>query len=160
MDTAGLTIDLDLGATPEEVYDAVLDVRGWWSENVVGDTRSVGAEWEYTYQDVHDCRIRVTEAVPGERAEWLVLENRFSFTEDPREWVGTRMVFEIRPADNRTHLRFTHVGLVEDHECYGVCVQGWDFYIRSSLRERVETGVGRPSTFDHRTDQSLAEVGS
>jgi hypothetical protein len=30
--------------------------------------------------------------------EWLVLENRFSFTENPAEWVDTRMVFDIRPA--------------------------------------------------------------
>jgi hypothetical protein len=150
MDQAGFTIDIDLEPTPQEVYDAVLDVRGWWSQNVVGDTATAGAEWDYAYQDVHDCRIRVTETVPGERVVWLVLENRFSFTENPAEWVGTRMVFDLRPAGKGTTLTFTHVGLLEDHECYGVCVQGWDFYIGTSLRERVETGVGRPSTFDHR----------
>jgi hypothetical protein len=157
MDTIGFTISLDLERTPQEVFDAVLDVRGWWSENVVGETASAGDEWDYAYQDVHDCRIRVTDVVPGERVEWLVLENRFSFTENPAEWVGTRMVFDIRTAGERSTLTFTHVGLVEDHECYGVCVQGWDFYIGTSLRELVETGVGQPSTFDHRAQDALSE---
>ena len=149
---------ISLDHTPEGVYDAVIDVRGWWSENVVGDTTTVGSEFDYAYQDVHDCRIRVTEAVPGERVEWLVLENRFSFTENPAEWVGTRMAFDIRTAGEGSTLTFTHVGLVEDHECYGVCVQGWDFYVGQSLRELVETGTGRPSTFDHRTRDDVVAV--
>ena len=41
MDTPGLRISLDLDQPPQEVFDAVLDVRGWWSENVVGDTTTV-----------------------------------------------------------------------------------------------------------------------
>lgn len=151
------TVSIAVDATPEEVTAAVLDVRGWWSENVVGDTTRPGAEFDYAYQDVHACRIRITDVVPGERVEWLVLDNHFSFTEDPREWVGTRMMFEVRPRDGDADLTFTHVGLVESHECYGACVQGWGFYISESLRELAETGVGRPSTFDHRRD-GLAEV--
>ena len=151
METSGLTISLELDGPPEEVFAAVLDVRGWWSENIVGDTSTIGDEWDYAYQDVHDCRIRVTDAVPGERVEWLVLENRFSFTENPAEWVGTSMLFDIRPVGGGSALTFTHVDLVEEHECYGACVQGWEFYIGTSLRDRVQTGVGRPSTFDHRT---------
>jgi hypothetical protein len=152
--------ELTVDHTPEEVYAAVIDVRGWWAENVVGDTAIAGSEFEYAYQDVHVCRIRVTDAVPGERVEWLVLQNRFSFTEDPAEWVGTRMVFDLRRSGCGTTLTFTHVGLVEDHECFGVCVRGWDFYIRQSLRELVETGTGRPSTFDHRTRDGLPAIGA
>jgi hypothetical protein len=156
--TQDYSTTMTVGHTPEEVYAAVLDVRGWWSHNVVGDTTTAGIEFDYAYQDVHDCRVRVTETRPGERVEWLVLQSRFSFTEDPAEWVGTRMVFDIRRTGTGTTLTFTHVGLVEDHECYGVCVQGWDFYVGESLRELVETGTGRPSTFDHRTRDGLASV--
>ena len=147
----GYTITVTAGATPEAVYAAVTDVRGWWSGDIVGDTGRPGDEFDYAYQDVHDCRIRVTEAVPGERVVWEVLENRFSFTEDPAEWVGTRMVFAIEPQPAGTTLTFTHVGLVEEHECYGACVQGWDFYIAESLRRLIESGSGEPATFDHRT---------
>ena len=146
------TTELTVARTPQQVYDAIGDVGGWWSESVVGDTATAGAEWDYRYQDLHTCRIRVTEAVPGERVVWEVLENHFSFTEDPREWVGTRIVFDLAPTDSGTRLRFTHEGLVESHECYGVCVQGWDFYVGESLRGLLESGTGRPSTFDHRDE--------
>lgn len=153
MTEQGHTVELTVHRTPQEVFDAVGNVRGWWSESVVGDTASAGSEWDYRYQDVHSCRIRVAEAVPGERVVWDVLENHFSFTEDPREWVGTRMVYAIASEGDGTTLTFTHEGLVESHECYGVCVQGWDFYVGQSLRELLGTGIGRPNTFDHREDQ-------
>jgi uncharacterized protein YndB with AHSA1/START domain len=157
----GYTVAITVNRTPEEVYAAVTDVRAWWSGTVVGDTATAGSEFDYSYEDVHSCRIRVTSAVPGERVEWLVVESRFSFTEDPREWVGTRMVFDIAPAPGGTTLTFTHVGLVESHECYGVCVQGWCFYIQESLRRLIEGGAGRPATFDHRTNDGRAvEVAS
>ena len=54
----------------------------------------------------------------------------------------------------------THAGLVESHECYGVCVQGWGFYIGESLRRLIEDGAGQPATFDHRTDDQRVEVAS
>jgi uncharacterized protein YndB with AHSA1/START domain len=156
----GYTQTMTVDATPEEVYAAVIDVRAWWSGGVVGDTTRAGGEFDYAYEDVHDCRIRVTDVVPGERVEWLVLENRFSFTEDA-EWVGTRMVFDIRAGRDGTTLTFTHVGLLEAHECYRACVQGWGFYIGESLRRLIEEGVGEPATFDHRRDEGQAvEVAS
>ena len=147
----GYTKTVVVDATPEALYAAVTDVRGWWSGDIVGDTGRAGDEFDYAYQDLHECRIRVTEAVAGERVVWEVLENRFSFTEDPAEWVGTRMVFAIDPLPAGAMLTFTHVGLVEEHECYGVCVQGWDFYIGASLRRLVESGAGEPAAYDHRT---------
>jgi hypothetical protein len=156
----GYRTSIAVNATPEEVYAAVTDVRAWWSETVVGDTTTAGSEFDYAYQDVHSCRIRVTTAVPGERVEWLVVENRFSFTENPAEWVDTEMVFEIAPAAEGATLTFTHAGLVESHECYGVCVQGWGFYIGESLRRLIDEGAGQPATFDHRTDDQRVEVAS
>lgn len=156
----GYTKTITVEATPEEVYAAVTDVRAWWNGTVVGDTATVGSEFDYAYEDVHSCRIRVTAGVPGERVEWLVVENRFSFTEDPAEWVGTEMVFEIAPTAGGATLTFTHAGLVESHECYGVCVQGWGFYIGESLPRLIESGAGRPATFDHRTDDERAGVAS
>jgi hypothetical protein len=159
MTESDYTTELTVALARQEVYAAVGDVRGWWSASVVGDTATEGAGWDYRYQDLHRCRIRVAEAVPGERVVWEVLENHFSFTEDPREWVGTRIVFDLTPADVGTHLRFTHEGLVESHECYRVCEQGWDFYVGESLRALIETGTGQPSTYDHR-DQTPRQVAS
>jgi hypothetical protein len=50
------------------------------------------------------------------------------------------------PARARTtQIRFTHVGLVPDYECYDLCRDAWGTYIRDSLRSLIQTGKGRPS---------------
>jgi hypothetical protein len=36
---------LSVDQTPDEVFAAINDVRGWWSENIVGSTDSVGEEF-------------------------------------------------------------------------------------------------------------------
>ncbi|MFC7550280.1 SRPBCC domain-containing protein [Plantactinospora sp. GCM10030261] len=131
---------------PTEVFDAVTNVRGWWSEEVVGGTERPGDEFDYRYGDTHRCRIRVTESVPGRKVSWLVLDNHFSFTEDTAEWTGTTIDFEIlEREDGGTELRFTHHGLVPEYECFEVCVQGWSFYVGKSLRSLIATGVGQPN---------------
>ena len=75
--------------TPDEVFAAINNVRGWWGEDIEGNTDSLG-EFTYRHEDVHRCTIRVTELVPGERVVWHVVDNFFAFTEDETEWKGTR----------------------------------------------------------------------
>ena len=131
--------------TPEEVFAAINDVRGWWSEGVEGDTDTVGGEFDYRYQDVHRCRIRVTELVPGRKVAWLVLDNHFDFIEDQSEWRDTQPVFEITPTPTGAEVRFTHVGLVPQNDCYEVCSNAWGGYLQGSLRNLITTGTGQPN---------------
>ncbi|NUP53691.1 MAG: SRPBCC domain-containing protein [Catenulispora sp.] len=142
--TSGFTVD----RTPAQAYEAVLDVRGWWSQAVEGVTDRVGGVFDYHFQDIHRCRIRVTELTPGEKVVWHVEENYFDFTEDQAEWTGTDIVFDLRPADGGTEVRFTHVGLVPQHECYDVCSNAWGGYITGSLRSLIATGQGHPNPKD------------
>ncbi len=94
---------LVVDATPDQAFEAINDVRGWWSQDVDGRTDTVGAEFAYRgNQDgvnVHRARIRVTELVPGQRVVWHVLDNWMSFIDDQAEWKDTRIVFEISPTD-------------------------------------------------------------
>ncbi len=93
-------------ATPAEAYAAINDVRGWWSQDVEGDTDTVGAQFAFRGNDrgenVHRSRIEVTELVPGERVVWHVLDNWMGFVEDQSEWKDTRIVFEISPTADGT----------------------------------------------------------
>jgi hypothetical protein len=131
--------------TPEEAFAAIKNPRKWWSENIDGNTDKVGDEFTYRYGDVHYCRLRVTKLLPGKKVTWLVLENRFSFTKDKTEWKGTEITFEIAPKGDRTEVRFAHVGLVPDYECYDVCSTAWGSYLSGSLPKLITTGVGRPN---------------
>src|SRR4051794_14179305 len=129
--------------SPREAFDAAVDLRAWWSQDIVGDTDRLGAEFDYHYLDAHSCRLRVEELVPGRRVAWLVLENHFSFTSD-EEWVGTMIEIDLVERDGRTDVCFTHRGLVPSHECFDVCRESWDFLVGTSLRELIVKGKGRP----------------
>jgi hypothetical protein len=131
--------------TPQEAFDAITDVRGWWSEEVEGVTDRVGGEFDHHYKDVHRCRIRVTELVPGRKVVWRVLDNYFDFIDDQSEWKDTEVVFEISETDGGAEVRFTHVGLVPQYDCYDVCSNAWAGYISGSLRNLINTGEGQPN---------------
>jgi len=131
--------------TPDEVFRSINNVRGWWSEDIQGGTSQAGDEFIYRYQDAHRCRIKVTELVPGKRVAWRVLDNYFDFTQDKAEWKDTEIHFEISARDGKTEIRFTHVGLVPEYECFDVCANSWAFYLYTSLRALIRTGHGVPN---------------
>lgn len=54
-------------STPQEVFNAVNNVRGWWSENIDGETDRLHAEFFYRYQGVHSCKMIIAELMPGTR---------------------------------------------------------------------------------------------
>jgi uncharacterized protein YndB with AHSA1/START domain len=135
-------------ATSQQVFDAVNNVRGWWSENIEGNTDKAGDIFTYHYQDVHICTIKITECIPGKRVVWHVLNNHFNFTKDKSEWKGTDVVFEIAEKDGKTQLTFTHQGLVPEYECYNVCHDAWMHYIQDSLKSLILTGKGKATPKD------------
>ena len=89
--------------------------------------------------------MKLVEVIPDQRAVWLVLDNYFNFTENKREWQGTKVIFEVPKKGDKTEIRFTHLGLVPDYECFDVCSNAWSSYINSSLRSLITTGKGHPN---------------
>jgi hypothetical protein len=139
--TTGFSVD----QTPEETFDAINSVRGWWSEEVEGSTNQLGSEFTYHYKDAHRCKIKITEFVPGKKVVWHVLDNFFDFTGDKSEWKGTEISFEIARKGDKTEVHFAHLGLVPEYECFDVCSNAWGSYINGSLRSLITTGQGKPN---------------
>jgi len=136
--TATFTVD----QTPAEVFAAVNNVRGWWSGNIEGETAALGAEFTYRYQDVHYTKQKLSDFVPNQRVVWHIEEAFLNFTEDPAEWVGTDVTFEITPKSDGTELHFTHSGLVPEFDCFEACSSAWGFYVNGSLKRLITTGEG------------------
>ncbi|HVB03819.1 MAG TPA: SRPBCC domain-containing protein [Chitinophagaceae bacterium] len=134
--------------TPQEAFDAINNVRGWWSENIVGSTDKLESEFDYHYKDAHRCKIKIIELIPEQKVVWLVMDNYFNFIKDKNEWKDTRIIFEIDKKDAQTEVRFTHKGLVPDYECFDVCNEAWSNYINNSLRSLIATGKGSPTLMD------------
>jgi hypothetical protein len=131
--------------TPKDVFDAVANVRAWWSEDIDGPTDQLGAVFEFHYKTVHRSTQKITEFVPGKRIVWRVTESALTFVSDVKEWDGTEIVFDIAKKGDQTELRFTHVGLVPAVECYGQCSGAWGFYVQDSIKALLTTGKGKPN---------------
>jgi hypothetical protein len=131
--------------SPEEVYNAINNVRKWWSEEIEGPTDKLNKEWFYHYKDIHLCKMKVVEMVPNKKVVWEVVENSFNFVEDKDEWVGNRLIFDISKVGDKTKLTFTQKGLTADYECYDVCKDGWNNYINNSLYKLITKGKGEPN---------------
>ncbi len=157
MKNQNFTATLLVDQTPDEVFNAINNVRGWWSENVEGDTDKINAVFYYHYQDVHRCTFKIAELVPVKRVVWHVLHNDFSFIKDKTEWNGTDVIFEISQKDGKTEVRFTHAGLVPVYECYDVCADAWGTYINHSLSDLITTGEGDPTLKDGK-ERSLQQT--
>jgi len=131
--------------TPEEAFAAINNVRGWWSGNIEGSTDKLGDEFTYRYEDVHYSKQKIAELIPGKKVVWLVLDSYLSFVEDKTEWNGTKITFDVSKKDKKTEVRFTHVGLVPDIECYGACSNAWGSYVNGSLRKLITRRKGHPN---------------
>ena len=153
MKNPSFTTNFSVDETPEEAFNAISNVRGWWSEEIEGSTDTLGDEFTYRYKDAHYCKLKVIEVIPDKKVIWLVLDNHFNFTEDESEWKGTKITFEVSKKDDKTEVHFTHLGLVPDYECYGVCSNAWGSYINGSLRSLITTGKGRPNPKEQKAGQ-------
>ncbi len=145
MSKQDLTFSFTVDQSPDEVFAAVNDVRGWWSADLTGDTDRLGAEFTFIYEDIHRSTQKVTEWVPGKRVVWRVTDGYLSFVEQKDEWKGTEVVFDISRKGGKTELRFTHVGLTPEVECIEACTKGWSFYVLESLQPLITTGKGQPA---------------
>jgi len=141
------TIDFTMlvDQNPNEAFNAINNVRGWWSENIEGSTEKLNDEFTYRYEDVHYSKMKLIEVIPDKKVVWLVLDNYFNFTNDKREWIDTKIIFDISQRDNKTQIQFTHQGLVPEYECYNVCRDAWSSYIKNSLQGLITTGKGQPN---------------
>ena len=145
MKTQDFTTKILVDQTPQQVFDAINNVRGWWSEEIEGGTHKLNDEFTYHYKDVHICRMKLTDVVSNKKVVWQVLSNYFNFTKDKSEWTGTKIVFDISKQNDKTQVIFTHVGLTPESECFGACTNGWNFYLQGSLLHLINTSNGQPN---------------
>ena len=139
-----LTIRMQVDQTPEKVFNAIRNVRGWWSEELEGSTDKLGASFGFRYKNLHESTHEITELVRGKKVVWKTVKAHMSFLKNKREWDGTEVVFEIAKRGKQTEVKFTHVGLVPTIQCFGDCSGAWGYHL-GSLRDLINTGKGYPN---------------
>jgi len=146
MNKQDFTTSFLVDKSPKEAFEAISNVRAWWTEGVEGNTEKLNDEFSVQFWNVHYSKQRLTEVVPYSKIVWLVTESKLTFIDDESEWTGTRVVFDITKKGEQTEVRFTHIGLVPQGECYNDCSNAWSGYVNNSLKNLLTTGVGNPTT--------------
>ena len=146
MEERDYTINLTVDATPQEVFKSINKVSKWWTENIEGSSAKLNDEFTVRFGDVHVSSQKLIKFIPDKKVVWLVTYSKLNFVEKKNEWTDTKISFEISKQDDKTQLRFTHIGLVPEYECYDACSNGWRQYIQQSLLSFINTGKGQPST--------------
>jgi hypothetical protein len=134
------TITFTVNQTPELVFKAINNVRGWWEGQIEGKTDRIGEVFTYHYNDFHRSKQKVSELAPCKRVVWLVVEGGPRFTKIKTEWEGTKIVFDISKIGDKTEVRFTHQGLIPKLECYDSCTDAWGPLIRHNLHGLITKG--------------------
>lgn len=155
MKTRDLTIRLLVDNTPEKAFEAIIDPRAWWSEEIEGETKKLNGEFVYHYKDVHYCKLQLIELIPARKVVYFVKYNYFQFTKDKSEWTGTKIIFEISRKEDQTEIVFTHQGLVPEEECYEICSRAWSQFVGESLLSLITTGKGQPITKEKDTNLTI-----
>lgn len=139
--TSTITVDKD----PLTTNNSIKNFREWWSEEIEGNTDKLGESFFYHYKDVHLCKLKLIEEIPNKKLVYLITDNEFNFTKDKKEWINTKLIFDLSAEGNKTKVIFTHEGLTPKDECYNVCNDAWTSYIQGSLKNYIETGKGKPN---------------
>ena len=142
MQTQNFTSTILVDLPPTKVFNAINNVREWWTGDpgVEGNTNKLGDEFTYRYADIHYSKQKVKELIPGKKIVWLVIESNLNFTKVKNEWTGTEIsfeIFDVNGENNQTTVRFTHVGLIPEVECYTDCSKAWSSYINNSLKKFI-----------------------
>lgn len=145
METTNFTTTIVVDNSASEVFNAINNVRAWWQGEIEGNTNKLNDEFIYRMEEIHYSKQKITEFIPNEKIVWLVTDSKLNPLKfkDESEWTGTKIIFEITEKNNKTQVRFTHVGLVPAFECYGDCSWAWGQLIEESLFSLITTGQGK-----------------
>jgi hypothetical protein len=124
-------------SSPDAVYRALTTPEGlsaWWTGDTKGDGE-VGGALQFRFGN-GGFDMKVLELDPAQHVLWQVVDG-------PREWIGTKISFDLKQQGDWTIVLFKHQGWREPVEFMHHCSTKWGVFLLS-LKSLLETGKGAP----------------
>ena len=129
----------------DDAYQALTTIKGlsgWWTSDTRGERRA-GGIIQFRF-GAGGFDMKVLELDSARRVEWLVVDG-------PQEWLGTKVIFELRQEADWTIVLFKHQGWKEPVEFMHHCSTKWAVFLLS-LKSLLETGKGSPAPNEIKLD--------
>jgi hypothetical protein len=126
-------------------YQALTTIKGlsgWWTSDTRGESKA-GGVIQFRF-GAGGFDMKVLELDRARRVEWLVVDG-------PQEWLGTKVIFELRQEGDWTIVLFKHQGWKEPVEFMHHCSTKWAVFLLS-LKSLLETGKGSPAPDEIKID--------
>ena len=148
MSTKNFTQTLLVDKPAEAVFKVLKNVRAWWSglyaEEFSGASEKLHDEFSFRAGDgAHFSNQKLVELVANKKIVWLVTESKLSFLKQTDEWTGSQLIFELSQKGNKTQVKFTHLGLTPEIECYDSCAPAWTLYLNQKLLPLLSPEKGK-----------------
>ena len=127
-------------STPEKIYEALTTREGvanWWTVQTEIGGKAGGVN-VFDFGERYHNKMEIVDLLPNKKVEWKCLEG-------DKEWIGTKLIFEIEKQDDHSILRFMHSDWLEETDFFASCNYHWGYYMRS-IKLYCETGKGIPFT--------------
>jgi hypothetical protein len=143
MEANSFNVQFTTGASPQKITSAINNVTGWWATNVKGNTNDLDDIFTVRFGKTFST-IKVIEIIPNEKLVWLITDCDLPLFKNPKDWLNTRIVWELNNENGERIVKMTHDGLTPDASCYEDCKKGWTFYVTESLQKLITKGEGLP----------------
>ena len=139
------TISVD--ATRVASFDAVAtQMNLWWTTITDGRLDHVGDKVTARFPPNHGhWTFEATALDRGARIEMVCIDAHHKVEGQPKEidkeWLGTKIIWAFDTVGDKTEITMTHDGLTPELICWGICLDGWNHFFKSSLKAYLD---GKP----------------
>lgn len=129
------TKTIEVEAKPNDIFIALTEKLHLWWGNTSNVNFSSGGKFTVTFENGYWWTFKIIEYIPNFKLTWECIAGEPEFN---KEWIGNTLYWLIDELDTTTKIKFLHVGLTPNVECYDVCTSTWDRFIVENLKHFVE----------------------
>lgn len=129
----------------EEVYKAItIGIPDWWTNDFSGLASAIGDTFIVSFNKTTKT-FEIADSVVNDHIIWLCTKAYIDMKTLSKkdEWEGTKLFWSLTPTNSGTKISFIHEGLTPAFECYNVCEDGWNYFLKS-LEAYLNTEKGTP----------------
>lgn len=150
LDKDNFQYEITVNTSVDNVFKSITqEIPLWWTEMFEGVSDKKDAIFTVRFGASVFKTMQIEEIVPNESVSWLVIDTLIDIPElnNKREWLNTRIVWNLIDQELSTKIHLTHIGLSTNIECYTICSTGWQQFC-DSLKSHLEKANGKPYKID------------